>query len=141
MKEEFIKLAIKESFKAVKKNNVPVGAVIIRKNKVIAKAHNLKKLSNNVMDHAEIICIKKASRKLRDWRLNDCEMYVTLEPCNMCEAVINASRINKVYFLSKRTNNVCLKQTKLINIEDDLKIDSLKNEKNLKDFFKKRRYK
>lgn len=141
MEEDFIKIAIKESLKADKKNNVPVGAVIVRNNKIIAKAHNLKNSSKNVMDHAEIICIKKASKRMDDWRLSDCKMYVTLEPCNMCKEVIKSARIAKVYYLSKRTTNVCCKQTEFVNIDKKLKIASSKNEKKLKDFFKKRRYK
>jgi len=141
MKEEFIKLAIKESLKAFKDDNVPVGAIIVRKNKIIAKAHNLRNSSGNVMDHAEIICIKKASKRVKDWRLNECEMYVTLEPCNMCKEVIKTSRISKVYYLSKRSSDICYKQTEFVGITDLLVIDSKKNEKNLKEFFKKRRYK
>ena len=86
-----------EAKKAYDKKEIPVGAVIVKDDKVIAKAHNLKELKNDTTKHAEIIAIQKASKKLNSWRLENCEMYVTLEPCSMCAGALIQSRIKKVY--------------------------------------------
>lgn len=90
--------AIKEAKKAYEKNEVPVGCVIVRDGKVIARGHNLKEIKCDTTKHAEIIAIQKASQKLKSWRLIDCDMYVTLEPCSMCAGAIIQSRISKLYF-------------------------------------------
>ena len=97
MQEKFMKEALKEAKKAYDKLEVPVGAVIVKDGKVIARAHNLKETKYDTTNHAEIIAIQKASKKLKSWRLLDCEMYVTLEPCSMCAGAIINSRIKKVY--------------------------------------------
>lgn len=101
MKNKYIDLAYKEALKAYNKDEVPVGAVIVSNGNIIAKAYNKKVTSIDVCAHAEIIAIKKASSKLKDWRLVDCEMYVTLEPCPMCAGAIEQSRIKKVYIGTK----------------------------------------
>lgn len=101
MKDKFIDIALEEAKKAYKSNEVPVGAVIVNDGKVIAKSHNLKRNTNNVMNHAEIMCINEASKHIGDWRLNDCEMYVTLEPCPMCAGALAQSRIKKIYIGSE----------------------------------------
>ena len=95
MKDKYINYALDEAIIAYNLNEVPVGAVIIRNNEIIAKAHNLKRSTNNVMNHAEIISIIEASNYIGDWRLNDCEMYVTLEPCPMCAGAIREARLKK----------------------------------------------
>lgn len=92
-----MKEALKEAKKAYLKGEIPVGAVIVKDNKIIARGHNLKEKSNDTTKHAEIIAIQKASKKLESWRLIDCEMYVTLEPCSMCAGAIINSRIKKLY--------------------------------------------
>ena len=92
-----MKEALKEAKKAYDKLEVPVGAVIVKDGKIIARAHNLKETKFDTTNHAEIIAIQKASKKLKSWRLLDCEMYVTLEPCSMCAGAIINSRIKKVY--------------------------------------------
>ncbi len=97
MQEKFMKEALKEAKKAYDKLEVPVGAVIVRNGKIIARGHNLKETKFDTTNHAEIIAIQKASKKLKSWRLLDCEMYVTLEPCSMCAGAIINSRIKKVY--------------------------------------------
>lgn len=97
MQEKFMKEALKEAKKAYDKLEVPVGAVIVKNGKVIARAHNLKETKYDTTNHAEILAIQKASKKLKSWRLLDCEMYVTLEPCSMCAGAIINSRIKKVY--------------------------------------------
>jgi len=91
--------------KAIKKNEVPVACIIIKNDKIIAKSYNKTLKTNNILDHAEIIAIKKASKKLHNWRLNDCTMYISLEPCSMCREVIKKSRISNVIYYSKQNNN------------------------------------
>lgn len=96
-KEIYMKEAIKEAKKAAKKLEVPVGCVIVKNGKIIARAHNQKETKNDTTKHAEILAIQKASKKLEAWRLLDCEMYVTLEPCSMCAGAMIQARIKKVY--------------------------------------------
>ena len=97
MEEKFMKEALKEAQKAYDKLEIPVGAVIVKEGKIIARAHNIKEEKKDTTKHAEIIAIQKASKKLQNWRLADCEMYVTLEPCSMCAGALIQSRIKKVY--------------------------------------------
>lgn len=97
MEEKFMKEALKEAKKAYEKEEVPVGAIIVKDGKIIARAHNLKETKTDTTCHAEILAIKKASKKLKAWRLENCEMYVTLEPCSMCAGALIQSRIKKVY--------------------------------------------
>ena len=97
MEEKYMKEALKEAKKAYKKLEVPVGAIIVKNGEIIAKAHNLKETKYDTTKHAEILAIQKASKKLKSWRLLDCEMYVTLEPCSMCAGAIINSRIKKIY--------------------------------------------
>ena len=92
-----MKEALKEAKKAYDKLEVPVGAVFVKEGKIIARAHNLKETKYDTTKHAEILAIQKASKKLNNWRLIDCDMYVTLEPCSMCAGAIINSRIRKVY--------------------------------------------
>ncbi len=97
MKEKFMKEALKQAQKAYDKLEVPVGAVIVKDGKIIARAYNQKEEKQDTTNHAEIMAIKKASKKLGSWRLLDCDMYVTLEPCSMCAGALIQSRIRKVY--------------------------------------------
>ena len=97
MEKKFMKEAIKEAKKAYQKLEIPVGAVIVKDGKIISRGHNLKETKTDTTKHAEIIAIQKASKKLNAWRLIDCEMYVTLEPCAMCAGAIINSRIKKLY--------------------------------------------
>lgn len=92
-----LKVALEEAKKAREKGEVPVGVVIVKDGKIIAKAHNLKETLNDPTAHAEILAIKKACKKLNNWRLHGCEMYVTLEPCPMCAGAILQSRISKIH--------------------------------------------
>ena len=96
-KEIFMKEALKEAKKAYKKLEIPVGAIIVKDGEIIARAHNIKEEKKDTTKHAEIIAIQKASKKLESWRLNGCEMYVSLEPCAMCAGAIIQARIKKVY--------------------------------------------
>ncbi len=95
--EKYMKEAIKEAKKAYIEGEIPVGAVIVKNNKIIARAYNQKEGKLDTTKHAEILAIQKASKKLKAWRLTDCEMYVTLEPCSMCAGALIQSRIKKVY--------------------------------------------
>ena len=97
MEETFMKEALKEAKKAYKKDEVPVGAIIVKNGEIIAKAYNIKETKTDTTCHAEILAIKKASKKLNAWRLENCEMYVTLEPCPMCAGALIQSRIKKVH--------------------------------------------
>ena len=98
MNNKYMNLALEEAKKAYEKNEVPVGAVIVKNNEIIAKSHNLKVKTNQIISHAEILAIMEATDKLNDWRLNECEMYVTLEPC---AGAIYQSRIKKLYIGAK----------------------------------------
>lgn len=97
MKEQFMREALKEAEKAKKLNEVPIGCVIVKDNKIIGRGYNRRMKDKNTLSHAELNAIKKASKKLKDWRLDDCEMYVTTEPCQMCSGAIVQARIKKVY--------------------------------------------
>lgn len=97
MKEKFMREALKEARKAYQKAEVPVGAIIVKNNKIISRAYNLKETKKDTTCHAELLAIQKASKKLQQWRLEDCEMYVTLEPCSMCAGTLIQARIKKVF--------------------------------------------
>lgn len=94
--ERYMKEALKQAKKAEKIGEVPIGCVIVRENQIIARGYNRRNVQKSTLAHAEILAIKKASRKLDDWRLEDCVMYVTLEPCPMCAGAIVQARIPKV---------------------------------------------
>lgn len=96
-KKAFMNEAIQEAIAARNEGEIPIGAVIVKDGSIISKAHNLKEILNDVTAHAEILAIKEAAKVIGDWRLNGCEMYVTLEPCSMCASAIIQSRISKVY--------------------------------------------
>lgn len=139
-----MKQALKEAEKALKKLEVPVGAIIVKDNRIISRAYNLKEIKKDTTYHAEIEAIKKASKKLNSWRLNNCEMYVTLEPCAMCAGAIINSRIKKLYFgTSDEKTGAC---GSVLNLLEDYKFNhkvivekgilQKECEKILKDFFK-----
>jgi tRNA(adenine34) deaminase len=98
MNLQYMSLALKLAEKAKSKKEVPVGAVIVLNNKVIATGFNMREKKQNALLHAEIVAIDKACKKLKSWRLENCELYVTLEPCSMCAGAIINSRVKKVYF-------------------------------------------
>ena len=95
---KYMKEAIKEAKKAQLIDEVPIGCVIVKDDKIIARGHNQRETKQSPIGHAEIIAINKASKKLKSWRLEGCDIYVTLEPCIMCSGAIIQSRINKVYY-------------------------------------------
>lgn len=94
--EKYMKAAIREARKAYKLEEVPIGCVIVQNDKIIARGYNRRNTDKNTLAHAELAAIKKASKKTGDWRLEDCTMYVTLEPCQMCAGAIVQSRLGKV---------------------------------------------
>lgn len=95
---KFMKEAIKEAKKALLIDEVPIGCVIVKDNKIIARGHNVRESKNSPIGHAEIEAINKASKKLKSWRLEGCDIYITLEPCIMCSGAIIQSRIENIYF-------------------------------------------
>ena len=145
--DKYMKIALEEAMKSYKNNDVPVGAVIVKNEKVIARAHNQKEKEKNATRHAEIIVIEKACRKLKTWHLNDCTLYVTLEPCMMCCGAIIQSRIKKVIYattndkfgyiesvgklLQNKKNNHYVKLEKGIGEQQSISL--------LKQFFKEKR--
>ena len=112
--------AIKEAKKAFKLDEVPVGAVIVKDDKIIARAYNRKESDNISTRHAEIIAIEKACIKLKSWRLDDCTLYTTLEPCSMCMGAIYESRIFRVVFGCFKETNCFLKNKLIIDSYDEL---------------------
>lgn len=134
MMNKFMKIAFKEAEKSIKLGDVPVGAVIVEKGKIIAKAHNTKEQKKIVTRHAEINAVEKACKKKKNWYLNDCEIYVTLEPCKMCMGAIEHARIKKVIYAAPRDKKESLKTPEMLQGE------GVENSgKMLKSFFEKRR--
>ena len=142
-----MKIALKEAKKAELADEVPIGCVIVKDDKVIARGHNLKETKNQAILHAELVAIQKASRKLGTWNLKDCDLYVTLEPCMMCNGAIVLSRIRSIYYGTEDPKGGCTDT--LIDIR---KIDRMNHHPNvysgimkqecteiLKEFFKNKR--
>lgn len=140
MDEKIYTLLLKLANNAAKKKEVPVSALIVKDNKIIAKAYNKRQKTHNILNHAEIIAIIKASKKLKDWRLDNCDLYVTLKPCSMCNAIINQSRVRNVfYLLDKPLSKKEYNQTKYIN--KNISTLNTVYSKCLQDFFVKKRSK
>lgn len=149
MDEKYMKLAIKEAYKAKACDEVPIGAVIVKDGKVIARAHNLREKQQVSIAHAEILVIEKACKKLGSWRLEDCTLYVTLEPCAMCTGATILSRIKHVVYGAKDPKGGCVEscaqlyQQKGFNHYPTFQSGVLEEEcaQLLKDFFKEKRLK
>lgn len=122
---DFMEIALEEASKSLIGGDVPIGAVIVRENKIIAKAHNMKELEKDATKHAEMIAIQEASKAICDWRLNGCEMYVTLEPCVMCMGAILHSRISKLHIGAFNVDMGCCGS--VINLADDRRLGSFIN--------------
>jgi tRNA(adenine34) deaminase len=90
--------ALREAGKAAQKGEVPVGAVVVKDGKIIGRGHNLTETKQSALTHAELSAMGKASKKLKSWRLNDCDLYVTLEPCTMCGGAIVLSRVRNLFY-------------------------------------------
>ncbi len=143
MHEKYMKEALKEARKAYEKEEVPIGAVIVKDNKIISRAHNLRETKKQACAHAEILAIVKACRKLDAWRLEGCDMYVTLEPCAMCAGAIINARISKLYIgaMEPKTGAVGSKINLLENIKFNHTVEvhtgicETESKKILQDFF------
>ena len=143
----FMKKAIKQAKKAADINEVPIGCVIVKDGEVVAKGYNRRNTDHSTLSHAEITAIRKASKKLKDWRLEDCTLYVTLEPCQMCAGAIVQARIKRVVVGSMNPKAGCagsvlnILQMKEFNHQVELVTSVLDEECSelLKDFFKKLR--
>ena len=107
IKKQFMLQALEMAKKAYKKDEVPVGAIIVRNGKVVSRAYNSRERKQNALHHAEVLAINKACKKLKSFRLDDCEMYVTLEPCPMCSGAIINARLKKLYFGCPDLNYGC----------------------------------
>lgn len=103
----YMKEALKQAKKAYKMKEVPIGCVIVYEGKIIARGYNKRNLKKNTLAHAEILAINKASRALGDWRLEDCTMYITLEPCQMCAGAIVQARVKRVVIGSMNPKAGC----------------------------------
>lgn len=147
MDEKYMKEAIKQAKKAESIDEVPIGAVIVHNDKIIARAHNLRESKQNSIAHAEVIAIQKACKKLGSWRLENCTLYVTLEPCPMCSGAILQSRIKRVVYGAADPKGGCIESCmKMYEIDGfnhypDVTSGILKDECSelLKNFFKKKR--
>ena len=139
--EKYMKIAYKEALKAYKKGDVPVGAVIIKDNKVVAKSYNKKEKNKNAIMHAEIDVINKACKKLKTWHLEECILFTTLEPCLMCIGSIIQSRIGKIYYSTDNPNFGELDILKKYNKQIEINKGLYENESSelLKKFFKEKR--
>ena len=146
MFNKYMDIALNEAKIALDIGEIPVGAVIVKDNIVIAKAHNTRESENNALAHAEISAISEACNVTKNWRLEDCDLYVTLEPCPMCTGAILQSRIKNVYFGAYSTDNGCMGT--VINLPKLLKNNSLtvyggimedECSKLIKDFFDKKK--
>ncbi|OZM55726.1 tRNA-specific adenosine deaminase [Lottiidibacillus patelloidae] len=145
----FMRMAIDEAIAAGKKGEVPIGAVIVKDGEVIAKGSNLRETKQNALAHAEIIAINKACEEVGFWRLTECTLYVTLEPCQMCAGAIIQSRIDRVVFGASDPKAGCagslynLLQDNRFNHYVDIESGVLEHDCShlLKDFFKELRLK
>ncbi|MCQ2564637.1 MAG: nucleoside deaminase [Clostridia bacterium] len=110
-----MKLATEQAHLASSKEEVPIGAVILKDGKVIAKAHNLRETDQIATHHAEVLAIEKACKKLKSWRLDDCDIYVTLEPCPMCAGAILNARLHAVYYAVADKDNGAISKFNMLN--------------------------
>ena len=129
---DFMQEAIKQARIAGRRGEVPIGCVIVKDGKIIAKGYNQRERKRNCLWHAEVVALNRACRKLKSWRLNGCDMYVTLEPCQMCMGAILNARLQKVYFAAQSTTN--------LNWQTPVELQFNQEAQNiLVDFFQKKR--
>ena len=143
-----LKLATSLGYKACSKEEIPVGAVIVKNNKIIAKAYNLREKHQIATHHAEVLAIEKACKKLKSWRLDDCDIYVTLEPCPMCAGAILNARIKNLFYAVKDIENGALSRFNMFtntmnHTVNCFQLNEYEEENKLliKNFFKNRRKK
>ena len=131
---KYIAIALKEAKKSLKTDDVPIGAVIVENSKIISKGHNTREKTHLITRHAEINAIEKACKKKKTWHLDNCELYVTLEPCKMCMEVVKQSRIKKVICTAKQQKKDNLSTPPIVCLENVENSSLL-----IKNFFKKKR--
>ena len=131
---EYMSEALKEAEKCFKTDDVPVGAVIVCNDKIIARGHNTREKKHQITGHAEINAIRKACKKKKTWHLNDCEIYITLEPCPMCLEVIKQCHIKKIYYAAKQEKIINYQVPEMERLENVEKASKL-----IKNFFKNKR--
>lgn len=141
MVEKYMKMALFEAKKAYFDDEIPVGCVIVYENEVIACGYNEKESKNSAIRHAEIVAIEDACGKLGTWRLDNCDLYVTLEPCMMCLGAIIEARIKNVYFGTKNNNEQMYNKSKIEGIVNLSFVDNEACSKILSDFFVNKRKK
>lgn len=141
IENNFMKVAVDEAKKALKIGEIPVGCAVFQNGVLISSAHNYRESKNNSILHAEIIAISDACEKLGSWRLNDCVMYVTLEPCMMCMGAIVESRIKKVYFGTYNNSEQMYNKNKISKLVDCNLLENNECANLLSDFFKNKRKK
>lgn len=147
MDQRYMREALKQAKKADKIDEVPIGCVIVYEDRIIARAYNRRNTDKNTLAHAELLAIKKASKVLGDWRLEDCTMYITLEPCQMCAGAIVQARIKRVVVGSMNPKAGCagsvlnLLQMNQFNHQVELETGVMEEEcsRMLKEFFKRLR--
>lgn len=118
MNDSYQQILYKLALKAYKKGDIPVSALLVKDRSIIAKSYNNRHNKNKLLGHAEINCILKGTKELGSWRLDDCDLYVTLEPCNMCKEVIKEAKIRNVYYLCSKAKLVNYK-TNFIHISSE----------------------
>jgi tRNA(adenine34) deaminase len=144
---KYMDMAIEEARKAFEEDEVPVGCVIVKNNQILALTHNRKEQMNSATKHAEILAIEEASSKLNNWRLDGCDVYITLEPCPMCASALKQARVSHIFCgLSNsdfRNYEIVLKilesdkNNASVPIINDLAVEKV--DKIMKDFFRNRR--
>lgn len=147
MDQKYMREALKQAKKADKIDEVPIGCVIVYEDRIIARAYNRRNTDKNTLAHAELLAIKKASKVLGDWRLEDCTMYITLEPCQMCAGAIVQARVKRVVVGSMNPKAGCagsvlnLLQMNQFNHQVELETGVMEEEcsRMLKEFFKRLR--
>lgn len=144
---DFMSYAILEAEKAFSKGEVPIGAIVVKNNRIIGKGHNLKEKKQSVTRHAEIIAIEKACKKIKNWHLDSCEIYITLEPCMMCCGAILQSRIGKVIYCLGNEKFGYLEKNEGFDFSvetDKLVVEKITDNRSLEllqKFFEKKRFK
>ena len=133
---KYVEEVLKEAKKSLKSDDVPIGAIIVQNGKIIGRGHNTREKQKLVTRHAEINALEQACKRKKDWYLNDCEIYITLEPCPMCLNALAQARIGKIYYLTARD--------KIEHIKEPIKEQCSGTEEAqylIKEFFKSKRRK
>lgn len=144
---KYMDMAIEEARRAFEEDEVPVGCVIVKNNQILALTHNRKEQMNSATKHAEILAIEEASSKLNNWRLDGCDVYITLEPCPMCASALKQARVSHIFCglsnSDSKNYEIVLKilesdkNNASVSIINDLAVEKV--DKIMKDFFRNRR--